>query len=71
MLGLPERSRPLSGGHLGGNAWLTITRASRVEPDAEGFWWADMGPVDGPVLGPFRALQAESGWLVEGRASVG
>jgi hypothetical protein len=42
---------------------LQITRASHVEPDAEGFWWADMGPVDGPMLGPFRsrseALEAE------------
>jgi hypothetical protein len=47
---------------------LQITRASHVEPDAEGYWWADMGPVDGPVLGPFRrrseALEAESRWLV-------
>jgi len=38
-----------------------------VEPDAEGCWWADMGPVDGPVLGPFRsrsvALAAERGRL--------
>jgi hypothetical protein len=46
---------------------LLITRASHVEPDRDGFWWADMGPVDGPVLGPFRnrteALQAERGWL--------
>jgi len=46
---------------------LTITRASHVEPDRDGFWWADMGPVDGPVLGPFKnrteALQAERGWL--------
>jgi hypothetical protein len=46
---------------------LQITRASHVEPDADGFWWADMGPVDGPVLGPFRsrseALGAERGWL--------
>ncbi len=46
---------------------LTITRASHVEPDNEGNWWADMGPVDGPVLGPFRsrseALGAERGWL--------
>ena len=33
---------------------LQITRASHVEPDAEGYWWADMGPVDGPVLGPLR-----------------
>jgi hypothetical protein len=47
---------------------LQITRASHVEPDAEGYWWADMGPVDGPVLGPFgsrsEALGAERGWLV-------
>lgn len=46
---------------------LQITRASHVEPDAEGCWWADMGPVDGPVLGPFtsrtEALRAERGWL--------
>jgi hypothetical protein len=47
---------------------LQITRASHVEPDRGGFWWADMGPVDGPVLGPFRsrseALEAERGWLM-------
>ena len=24
---------------------LQITRASHVEPDRDGFWWADMGPV--------------------------
>ena len=46
---------------------LQITRASHVEPDRDGFWWADMGPVDGPVLGPYRsrseALEAERGWL--------
>jgi hypothetical protein len=50
---------------------LQITRASHVEPDAEGYWWADMGPVNGPVLGPFgsrsEALGAERDWLV-GRA---
>ena len=33
---------------------LRITRASHVEPNRDGFWWADMGPVDGPVLGPLR-----------------
>ncbi len=47
---------------------LKITRASHVEPDAEGCWWADTGPVDGPVLGPFRsrteALKAEREWLL-------
>jgi hypothetical protein len=46
---------------------LQITRASHVEPDAEGNWWADMGPSCGPTLGPFRrrseALGAERGWL--------
>lgn len=46
---------------------LSITRASHVEPDAEGDWWADMGPVDGPVLGPYgsrtEALRAEREWL--------
>ncbi len=50
---------------------LKITRASHVEPDATGFWWADMGPVDGPVLGPFRsrseALEAEREWLLVSR----
>ncbi len=47
---------------------LQITRASHVEPDAEGYWWADMGPVDGPMLGPFtsrsEALAAERDWLI-------
>jgi hypothetical protein len=46
---------------------LHITRASHVEPDAEGDWWADMGASGGPVLGPFRsrreALGAEREWL--------
>ena len=47
---------------------LQITRASHVEPDLDGYWWADMGPVGGPVLGPFasrsEALAAERGWLL-------
>ena len=46
---------------------LQITRASHVEPDTEGYWWADMDPSGGPVLGPFRsrteALGAERGWV--------
>jgi hypothetical protein len=50
---------------------LKITRASHVEPDRDGYWWADMGPVDGPVLGPYvsrsEALQAERGWLTDYR----
>lgn len=44
-------------------------RASRVEPDGEGCWTADMGPSRGPVLGPFptrtAALAAEVAWLRE------
>ena len=44
-----------------------IARASAVEPDAEGRWHADLGPVGGPVLGPFdrrsAALEAERAWL--------
>jgi hypothetical protein len=47
---------------------LQITRASHVEPDPDGNWFADMGPVEGPVLGPYatrgEAIQAERGWLV-------
>ena len=44
-----------------------IVRASYVEPDDEGCWWADLSPVHGPKLGPFTlrsdALQAEHHWL--------
>jgi hypothetical protein len=47
---------------------LKITRASHVEPDRDGNWFADMGPTGGPILGPFRsrseALVAERGWLM-------
>ena len=53
---------------------LSITRASHVEPDRDGFWWADTGPVDGPVLGPYgsrsAALGAERGWLLAARLSM-
>ena len=45
----------------------TITRASHVEPDELGRWWADLSPVGGPVLGPSsnrsEALAAEREWL--------
>lgn len=44
-----------------------IQRASHVEPTADGCWTADMGPMGGPVLGPFRhrsqALLSEQEWL--------
>ena len=47
----------------------TITRASHVEPDASGRWFADI--VGGPRLGPFtrrsEALAAEVAWLTENR----
>ena len=44
-----------------------ITRASHVEPDQRGRWFADLGPVAGPRMGPFAhrsgALDAETSWL--------
>ena len=44
-----------------------ISRASHVEPDQHGRWWADLSLVDGPLLGPFplrsEALAAEHSWL--------
>lgn len=46
---------------------LRVTRASHVEPDADGWWIADLKPVRGPKLGPFerrsQALRAEREWL--------
>jgi hypothetical protein len=48
---------------------MAIRRASHVEPDEEGQWWADLSPVEGPCLGPFnlrsQALAAEAAWLEE------
>ena len=47
---------------------LSIRRGSHVEPDPKGQWLADLGPVNGPVLGPFasriQALAAEEVWLL-------
>jgi hypothetical protein len=46
---------------------LAIRRASHVEPDGQGRWWAELSPVGGPRLGPFprrsQALDAERDWL--------
>ena len=53
---------------------LRITRASHVEPDRTGCWWADITPAGGPVLGPFDrrsdALAAERRWLDENLAAM-
>lgn len=60
---------------LAGLGRLTIARASHVEPTPTGQWTADLSPVSGPVLGPFRtrtaALQAERIWLEEHRLKLG
>ena len=46
---------------------VSIRRASNVEPDEEGQWWADLSVSGGGVLGPFpkrsQALAAEVAWL--------
>jgi hypothetical protein len=46
---------------------LIIRRGSHVEPDVQGRWWADLSPVQGPLLGPYtrrtEALDAELRWL--------
>ena len=48
---------------------LEIRRASTIEPDAEGRWWADLALCGGPQVGPYprrsNALEAEAAWLEE------
>ena len=48
---------------------LSIRRASLVEPDESGAWWADLSPSGGPNLGPFatrtEALNAEVAWPIK------
>lgn len=50
-----------------------IVRASHVEPDESGNWFADV--IEGPRLGPFLrrsdALAAEVAWLTEHRLGPG
>jgi hypothetical protein len=45
----------------------SIFRASVVEPDGEGHWYADLRLLLGPALGPFacrsEAVAAEVAWL--------
>ena len=45
----------------------SIRRASYVEPDDQGQWWADMAQLEGPKLGVFvrrsEAVKAEQEWL--------
>lgn len=47
----------------------SISRASHVEPSADGSWIADLRPCGGPVLHGFRlraeALAAEKEWIEE------
>ncbi|WP_010583151.1 hypothetical protein [Schlesneria paludicola] len=49
-----------------------IARASYVEPDRIGNWWAEI--IDGPRLGPFnlrsQALEAEVKWLLKHRLGI-
>ncbi|HEY1859857.1 MAG TPA: hypothetical protein VGG61_05865 [Gemmataceae bacterium] len=46
---------------------IAVRRASQVEPDLLGQWWAELSSVSGPRLGPFdlrsQALLAEQSWL--------
>jgi hypothetical protein len=52
----------------------SISRASHVEPDDSGQWWADLAPSHGPRLGPFTlrslAITAEIHWLTEHRLAI-
>ncbi|MEQ8208273.1 MAG: hypothetical protein RH917_00455 [Lacipirellulaceae bacterium] len=53
---------------------MRIERASHVEPDEQGDWLVDLGPVEGPRLGPFplrrEALAAEVAWLEAHRLTI-
>jgi len=47
---------------------VSIRRASHVEPDRQGRWWADMAPIGGPRLGPYsrrsEALASEKQYIL-------
>lgn len=49
---------------------LQITRASHLEPDRDGNWWAVMWTVPGPFGTRREALAAERGWLVGSEATT-
>lgn len=46
---------------------VAIARGSHVEPTCDGQWTANLSPVGGPLLGPYKnrsnALHAEQTWL--------
>jgi hypothetical protein len=48
-----------------------VQRASNVEPDHLGLWYADLTLSDGPKIGPFArridAIAAEIAWLEKHR----
>ena len=48
-----------------------VQRASHVEPDDLGLWWADLSLSNGPKLGPFSkrvdAIASEIAWLQKHR----
>lgn len=54
---------------LAHNAQLSGTPAEIRQQLPQNKWWADMTPLDGPVIGPFddnqQALNAEIIWLQE------
>ena len=54
---------------LGSLGVFQIRRASHVEPDEQGQWWADLAPLQGPRLGPFgrraEALDEENRWITQ------
>ena len=53
---------------------VQIRRASCVEPDEQGQWWANLSPVGGPKLGAFAvrsvAIAAEVTWLRSNLARI-